>query len=93
MSSTRLTVPRFFFHVEGSPDNLGLELPSIAQAKCEAARYAGHLLCDAADSFWATAEFNMQVANETGLVLFTITISGTDAPVIRHEPVIEIKPA
>lgn len=92
MSPTRLTVPRFFFHVEGSPDNLGLELPSIAQAKCEAARYAGHLLCDAADSFWTKAEFNMQVTNETGLVLFTITISGTDAPAIRQDPVIEIKP-
>jgi hypothetical protein len=92
MSSTRLTVPRFYFHVEGGPDELGLELPSIAQAKCEAARYAGHLLCDAAEGFWDTAEISMRVANENGLVLFTITISGTDAPAIRHDPVIEIKP-
>ena len=85
-------MPRFYFHVEGSPDNLGLELPSIAQAKCEAARYAGHLLCDAADSFWETAELTMRVANESGLVLFTVTISGTDAPAIRHEPTIHVNP-
>jgi hypothetical protein len=38
-------VPKFFFHFENCPDGLGLELPSIAQAKSEAARYAGKLLC------------------------------------------------
>lgn len=86
-------MPRFFFHIEGGPDDLGLELPSIAQAKCEAARYAGHALWDAADSFWDSAELNMRVVNEDGLVLFTLTISGTDAPAIRHEPTIEIKSA
>ena len=93
MSDSRLAVSRFFFHVEGGPDDLGLELPSIAQAKCEAARYAGHLLCDAAENFWDTAELTMRVANESGLVLFTVTISGTDAPAIRSDPVIQIRPA
>lgn len=86
-------MPRFFFHVEGGPDDLGLELPSVAHAKCEAARYAGHLLCDAAECFWDNAEFDMRVANEEGLVLFTITISGTDAPAIRNEGVIQIRPS
>lgn len=93
MSAIRLTVSRFFFHVEGGPDDLGLELPSVAHAKCEAARYAGHLLCDAADTFWETSELTMRVANEAGLVLFTVTISGTDAPAIRNDTIIQISPA
>ena len=77
---------RFYFQVEGPQDDLGMDLPSIAAAKCHAARYAGALLCDAADSFWASAELTMKVTDETGLTLFTLTVTGTDAPAIRNEP-------
>lgn len=68
-------MPKFFFHFENCPDGLGLELPSIAQAKSEAARYAGKLLCDSADTFLGTAETSMTVADEGGLSLFALTIS------------------
>lgn len=79
-------MPRFFFHVEDGPDDLGVELPSLADAKCEAARYAGKLLSDAAESFWIAAQINMTVTNEIGLALFVVNISGTDAPSILVVP-------
>jgi hypothetical protein len=79
-------VPKFFFHLEGSPDDLGIELPSLAAAKCEAARYAGRLLCDDADKFWSSAQFDLTVSDEQGLSLFSISIHGVEAPVIRVAP-------
>ena len=76
-------MPRFFFHVEDRPDDEGTELPSVAAAKCEAVRYAGKLICDEADTFWDSAEFGMVVTDEKGLILFSLTLSGTEAPAIR----------
>jgi hypothetical protein len=88
MSGNRLTMPRFFFHVEGVPDDLGVDLPTVAQAKCEAARYAARLLCDAAESFWTTGELTVVVTDEARLTLFALSINGTDAPAIRIAPTI-----
>ena len=75
-------MPIFHFVVQDGSEAVALELPNIAAAKCEAARYAGRLLCDAADTFWGNAEFAMTVTDEIGLVLFSLTMSGIDAPVI-----------
>jgi uncharacterized protein DUF6894 len=88
MSDIRLTMPRFFFRVEGVPDATDVDLPSVAQAKCEAARYAAKLLADAADTFWETGELSVVVTDEAGLTLFALSISGTDAPAIRITPII-----
>ena len=83
-------VPRFYFHVEGwAPDQAGTELESIIEAKCEAARYAGRLLCEEASQFWENASFTMTVTDTTGLTLFMLTISGIDAPAIQ---VVELPP-
>lgn len=79
-------MPRFYFHVEnGEPhrDEKGTELSTLAQAKCEAVRYAGRLLCDRASEFWDTGDFCMTVTNEGGLTLFTLQFSGVEAPAIR----------
>ena len=75
---------RYFFHVEGRPDDLGMELASIAAAKCEAVRYAGRLICDEAERFWEAAEFMLTATDERGLVLFSLTLSGIEAPAIRR---------
>lgn len=75
-------MPRYYFQVEGPPDDLGAELPDLAAAKCEAVRYAGRLICEEADKFWDTADFTMTVTDENGLVLFSLTLSGTEAPAI-----------
>lgn len=76
-------MPRFFFHVEDRPDDLGVELPSLAAAKSQAVRYTADLLRNAAPTFWETANLTMSVEDERGLVLFAVHVLGTDAPVIR----------
>lgn len=58
-------------------------LPNLADAKCEAVRYAGRLLCDRASEFWDTGEFMMTVTDDSGLTLFTLQFSAVEAPVIR----------
>ena len=75
-------MPRFLFLVNGSPHDGGMDLPDIATAKCEAVRYAGRLICEEADRFWDKADFTMTVTDEGGLVLFSMILSGVDAPVI-----------
>lgn len=79
-------MPRFYFRVEGPPGDLGMDLPSVADAKCQAVRYAGRLICEQASSFWNRGDFTMSVTDETGLILFSLTLTGVDAPVIRVDP-------
>lgn len=74
---------KFVLHLEGAPAT-ELELSSIAEAKCAAARYAGTLLCDPASPFCDGRDFSITVADGDGLTLFTLQIIGTDAPVIQH---------
>jgi hypothetical protein len=59
-----------------------MELPSIAEAKCEAVRYAGRLICDHAGEFWNSSDWNMTVTDECGLTLFTLRLVGTESPAI-----------
>ena len=75
---------RYFFNLEHVADKQGLELDSLADAKCAAARLAGKLICAAAEDFWDTGEFSMSVTDESGLVLFTLIMSAIEAPVISH---------
>jgi hypothetical protein len=48
-----------------------------------AVRYAGELICEESESFWDEAEFSMIVMNEAGLILFTLTLTGLEAPALR----------
>jgi hypothetical protein len=81
-------MPRYYFHIQDTSeivDDLGMELSGIAAAKCEALRYASRLICDEAQEFWDAGEFQMTVADEKGLTLFSInlTLTAVDAPSIR----------
>jgi len=73
----------FIFRVDGGPDRVA-EAEDVAEAKCQAVRYAGELICDSADRFWDTADFRMDVTDPQGLVLFTLQFVGTEAPAIRR---------
>ena len=55
---------RFFFHVNGDKDLT--EMASPAEAKCQAVKTAGALICDAASEFWDAASFLMLVTTQTG---------------------------
>jgi uncharacterized protein DUF6894 len=78
-------VARYFFYTnaETQGDHEGMEFESLSAAKCEAVRFAGRLICDGAEHFWDTNDFEMTVTNEAGLILFTMRFVGTEAPAIR----------
>ena len=79
-------MPHFVLNVEGDPNPVGIDLPSLAAAKCEALRHASKTVCDDPKQFWSTREFQMTVTDGRGLALFALTISGIEAPAIRAEP-------
>lgn len=79
-------MPTYHFHVEGDLAYTGVDLNSVVEAKCEAARFAGQVLCDAASKFWTSAEFHLRVSDEHDLTLFTLSITSTDAPAIAVSP-------
>ncbi|MGZ2412868.1 uncharacterized protein DUF6894 [Sphingomonas sp. F9_3S_D5_B_2] len=79
-------MPRYHFNVDDDQSHRneeGVELPSLAEAKCQAVRYAGNLICDRSGDFWDRGEFAMTVTDENGLMLFSLQFIGTDAPAIR----------
>lgn len=81
-------VPKYFFHVEGGPDDLGVDLPSIAEARLEAARYVGDMLRDDPNTFWNTGDLHMWVTDASGLTLFALRVTTTDAPSILVIPTV-----
>ena len=78
-------MPRYVFHTNdpSQSDPQAMEFDDIRAAKCESVRYAGRLLCGAAENFWDDADFELTVTDEKGLILFTMRMVGTEAPVIR----------
>jgi len=75
-------MPRFVLRVENGPTK-DIRASTLGEAKCEAVRFAGQLICDSAAEFWDSGDFHMSVTNSDGLVLFTLQFVGTDAPAIR----------
>ena len=77
-------MPRYYFHTEDSgADPEGIELDSLAVAKCEAVKTAGAMICEAAGEFWDRSEWNMTVSDARGLTLFTLHFMGIEAPAAR----------
>jgi hypothetical protein len=79
-------MPRYFFHIEdGKPhrDETGIELAGLAEAKCEAMRYAGHLICDSLEDFWDAGEWCLTATDDKGLTLFSLTLLGIEAPAVQ----------
>ena len=78
-------MPTFFFEIEdgsGITDDLGMELADLAEARCEAVRYAGRLICDHAGNFWNSGDWKMTVTNDKGLSLFSLQFVGIESPAI-----------
>lgn len=78
---------RYFFHTNHpatGTDIIGMEFATMADAKCQAARFAGQLLSNTAEHFWDDADLEMTVSNEKGLMLFALRILGIEAPAIRQ---------
>lgn len=76
-------MPRFHFNVHdgvGVPDDEGTELPNLEAARHEAVKLAGLLLQENAAEFWNGEQWDMDVTDERGLILFTLTFLATNAP-------------
>ncbi|MDP8994433.1 MAG: hypothetical protein M3N07_05535 [Pseudomonadota bacterium] len=79
---------RFYFNIEDGAslaDTEGAELPDVQAARLEAVRLTGQILKDQPELLWERRDFEMHVTNEERLVLFTIQVLATDAPVLQIE--------
>ena len=75
----------FHFHDKQTPPDLeGSELPDIQAARVEAVRLAGEALKWHAETFWNDGEWSLEVTDHTGLTLFTLYFTATEAAAIRH---------
>jgi phage terminase large subunit-like protein len=77
---------RYFFNLAGAvydPDNEGLELASLGDARVMAAKHAGEVLHDRPGVVWAGEELRIEVTDERALVLFTLIVVGVDSPSSR----------
>lgn len=80
-------MPRYHFHVHDGismPDETGHELADLAAARNEAVTLAGSLLRDDPHTFWRGEEWQMEVCDDTGMILFKLTFFATDAPSVRR---------
>jgi hypothetical protein len=69
---------RYFFHVEDGKryrDHVGVELPNLKAVRAEALRATGEMLRDNGLAVWDGEEWEMQVVDEAGLPIFTLTFS------------------
>jgi hypothetical protein len=75
-------MPTYFFRVDEPNPRLageGALLRDMAEAKCEAVKLAGQILCDEAATFWDRRELSLTVTDESGLTLFQLLVIGTEA--------------
>jgi hypothetical protein len=78
-------MPRYHFNLSDGrsiPDLEGSELPDLASARREAARYAGQLLQDDPQAVWDGGEWVLEVTDARGLLLFRLILSAIEAPAI-----------
>ena len=69
------TTSRYFFHIHHADpdlDEVGTELPDVDAARAAAASLAHRLLLDDAEEFWRTADWSLEVKDETGRTVFAL---------------------
>lgn len=80
-------MPRFHFNVydgKSYPDEEGTELPDWVAARIEAISVAGHILKDEAKSIALGDDWRIEVTDDTGLIIFQLTIQATTSPVLEQ---------
>ena len=76
-------MPRYFFNVIDGlslPDPVGTELPDIGTARALAIKTSGEILRDMGAQFWNGKEWEMEVSDESGQVLFALRFSAVEFP-------------
>ena len=70
---------RYFFHTQTDTrlsDDEGVELTSPTEARALAIKTAGELMRDSPEPFWGSRPWTVVVTNETGLILWEISMDG-----------------
>jgi len=76
-------MPRYHFNVsdgQAISDRRGTEFADLKSAQRCAVRYAGQLLSEIGEEFWAGEDWVMTVTDARGLTLFTLSFVATLAP-------------
>lgn len=71
-------MPRYFFHIlDGStePDRTGTEFADLYSAQDQAVRATGEAIRDLGGQLFDHGNWKMQVNDESGKTLFTLTLS------------------
>ena len=61
-------------------DTLDVERESLTALRLEMARFVGELLKDHAELIWADQDWQIDVTNDEGLILYVLHISATETP-------------
>ena len=90
-------MPRYFFDItngEYQPDVLGTELAGLEEARLESVILSGNLLRESPALFWNAERWLIEVKDDVGLTLFTLSFTATEAPMIRgrHLPSVQRPP-
>jgi hypothetical protein len=71
-----------FFNLAGAvydPDVVGVDLPSLGDARVMAAKFASELLRDRPGLAWLGEELRIEVSDSNQLTLFTLIVLGADS--------------
>jgi hypothetical protein len=69
---------RYHFRTEDQVDTRGVELASLAAAKCEAAKIAASSVCASADESWENCDWTVTVTDDEGQKVFRLQIVATE---------------
>ena len=73
-------MPRYFFHVHdgiGVPDRDGVEIADPHEARVQALIACGEAIKELRGRFWEEGEWRMQVVDESGVTVCSLTLSGS----------------
>jgi hypothetical protein len=69
---------RYHFRTEDQVDARGVELASLAAAKCEAAKIAASMVCASADEAWENCNWAVTVTDDDGREVFQLQVIATE---------------
>jgi hypothetical protein len=69
---------RYHFRTEDQVDARGVELASLAAAKCEAAKIAASRVCASADETWENCNWAVTVTDDAGRTIFQLQVKATE---------------
>ncbi len=73
---------RYHFKTDEQRDARGIELASLAAAKCEAGKVMASIVCASADEPWRRSEWTVTVTDDRGVKVLQLKIVGTEAPAV-----------